>query len=230
MKSLDRLNAELIACRRCPRLVEHRETVARDKRAAYRDWTYWGKPVPGFGDPEARIVLVGLAPGAHGSNRTGRMFTGDGSGVFLYRVLHHAGLANQATATHIDDGLELRDAYITAAARCAPPGNKPTPDELSNCSSFLDREMALLKRIKVVVALGKVGWDAYLAHRIRAGRNVPRPRPAFGHGALVRFDDGSCLLGTYHPSQQNTFTGKLTESMMRRIFLKAKKLANESGV
>lgn len=227
MNSLRRLNRELIDCRRCPRLVEHREAVARVKRAAYREWEYWGKPVPGFGDSEARIVLVGLAPGAHGSNRTGRMFTGDGSGVFLYRVLHRAGLANQPTSTHAGDGLKLIDAYITAAARCAPPGNKPAPAELKNCSIFLDRELALLNRLRVVVALGKVGWDAYLAYRIRAGKDVPKPKPAFGHSARVIFNDGVVLLGTYHPSQQNTFTGKLTESMMLDVFSKAKKLANE---
>jgi uracil-DNA glycosylase family 4 len=204
------------------------ETIARLKRAAYRDWTYWAKPVPGFGDPKARLVLLGLAPGAHGSNRTGRMFTGDGSGVFLYRVLHRVGLANQPTAERIGDGLELRDAYITAAVRCAPPQNKPTPAELESCSKWLDAELALLRRLRVVVALGKIGWDAYLAYRKRAGKEVPSPKPVFGHGALVRFADGTFLLGTYHPSQQNTFTGKLTEPMMAAVFRKAKTLCRQA--
>lgn len=155
------------------------------------------------------------------------MFTGDGSGVFLYKVLHRAGLANQPTSTRIDDGLRLKDTYITAAARCAPPGNKPTPEELKNCSTFLDRELAALARLRVVVALGKVGWDTYLGYRIRSGQDVPRPKPSFGHGAHVRFADGTYLVGTYHPSQQNTFTGKLTESMMLDVFRKVKKLAND---
>lgn len=218
-------NDELIACRRCPRLVEHCTTVAREKRRAYRDWEYWGKPVPGFGDTNARVLLLGLAPGAHGSNRTGRSFTGDSSGNFLYPVLHAAGFASQPTSTHVKDGLQLRDAYITATVRCAPPGNKPTPEEIANCSEFLDRELAALKQVKVVVALGKIGFDAYLNHLKRAGVLESKKEYQFGHGAHYRMHNGRWLLASYHPSNQNTQTGKLTEKMFREIFVKARKLA-----
>jgi uracil-DNA glycosylase family 4 len=222
--SLAKFNQELIACRRCPRLVEHCTTIAREKRRAYRDWEYWGKPVPGFGDPKARVLLLGLAPGAHGSNRTGRMFTGDSSGNFLYPVLHATGFASQANSTDVNDGLQLRDAYITATLRCAPPDNKPTPDEIANCSAFLDRELEQLKQVKVVVALGKIGFDAYLAHLKRRGLLSSKKDYVFGHGAHYKMPDGRWLLASYHPSNQNTQTGKLTEKMFREIFVKAKKL------
>lgn len=188
------------------------------------NWEYWAKPVPGFGDPEARVLILGLAPGAHGSNRTGRPFTGDGSGYFMYPVLHRAGFASQATATHRDDGLQLKDAYITAAVRCAPPQNKPTPAEIANCSTFLDREMATLKNVKVVVALGKIGFDAYLNYLKRAGLLASKASFKFGHGAYYELPDGRILLCSYHPSLQNTNTGKLTEKMFLEIFKKARKL------
>ena len=219
------LNQEVVSCRACPRLVDHRETVAREKRRAYRDWEYWGKPVPGFGDPEARVLILGLAPGAHGSNRTGRPFTGDSSGNFMYPVLHATGFASQPKGTHRGDGLQLRDAYITAAVRCAPPQNKPTPREIAACSAFLDREFACLKNVRVVVALGRIGFDAYLNYLKRRGLLQSKTEYAFGHGAEYRMPDGRQLLASYHPSNQNTQTGKLTEAMFRRIFVRAKKLA-----
>ena len=223
--ALSVLNEELVACRACPRLVEHRETVAREKRRAYRDWEYWGKPVPGFGDPQARVLILGLAPGAHGSNRTGRPFTGDSSGNFMYPVLHATGFASQPTATHSSDGLRLRDAYITAAVRCAPPDNKPAPQEIAACSQFLDRELACLKQVRVVVALGKIGFDAYVNFLQRRGLVQRKADYVFSHGAEYRTPDGRILLASYHPSNQNTQTGKLTEAMFRKIFMRAKKLA-----
>lgn len=188
------------------------------------DWEYWAKPVPGFGDPHAKVLILGLAPGAHGSNRTGRPFTGDGSGYFMYPVLHKAGFASQATATHRGDGLRLKDAYITAAVRCAPPQNKPTPDEIANCSSFLDREMAALKKAKIVIALGRIGFDAYLSHLKRCGLPVSKASIVFVHGAHYEMPDGRTLICSYHPSQQNTQTGKLTEKMFLEIFVKARKM------
>ena len=195
-------------CRRCPRLVEWRERVAREKVARFRDETYWGRPVPGFGDPEARILLVGLAPAAHGGNRTGRAFTGDASGDFLFRALHAEGLADRPVSRRADDGLTLFDTYIAAAVRCAPPANKPTPAERDNCAPFLVRELGLLTEVRVLVALGAFGWDAALRALASLGHEV-RPRPRFGHGAEVVIGPYT-LLGTYHPSQQNTFTGRLT--------------------
>jgi uracil-DNA glycosylase len=222
---LSELNEELISCRRCPRLVEHCTTIAREKRRAYRDWEYWGKPVPGFGDPNASVLLLGLAPGAHGSNRTGRMFTGDSSGNFLYPVLHATGFASQGKSTDVNDGLKLKDAYITAAVRCAPPGNKPAPEEIANCSKFLDRELPQLRRVKVVVALGRIGFEAYLNHLKRRGLIASKKKYVFGHGAHYRMPDGRWLLASYHPSNQNTQTGKLTKKMFREIFVKARKLA-----
>src|SRR5512146_2625696 len=213
---LSSLNEEVVACGLCPRLVAYREQVAREKRRAYRDCQYWGKPVPGFGDPQARVLILGLAPGAHGSNRTGRPFTGDSSGNFMYPVLHATGFASQATATHSGDGLRLRDAYITAAVRCAPPANKPTPDEIATCSTFLDRELACLKRVRLVVALGRIGFDAYLNHLQRRGLLTRKSEYLFGHGAEYRMPDGRVLLASYHPSNQNTQTGKLTEAMFRK--------------
>ncbi len=221
------LNDEVVACRLCPRLVEHREAVARQKRKAYLDWEYWGKPVPGFGDPKARVLVLGLAPGAHGSNRTGRPFTGDMSGTFLYPVLFAAGFASQPTAEHRDDGLQLRDMYITAAARCAPPGNKPLPEELAHCAPFLAREIGGLKQVRVVVALGKIGFDAYLNYLRGQGEIASRAGYDFGHGRQHRTPDGKVLLASYHPSNQNTATGKLTEAMFADIFREARRLAEE---
>jgi len=223
------LNKEVIACTRCPRLVTYREQVAREKRRAYRDWEYWGKPVPGFGDPNARVLIMGLAPGAHGSNRTGRPFTGDASGNFMYPVLYDAGFANQPTATDRDDGLKLKDLYITAAVRCAPPDNKPLPSELAECSAFLDREIAGLEKVKVVVALGKIGFDAYLNYVKRRGLITTRKPYIFKHGAHYRLPDGKVLLASYHPSNQNTQTGKLTRGMFVEIFKQAAKFADEKS-
>ncbi len=218
--SLAALEAEVVACRRCPRLVAWREQVAAEKRAAFRDEAYWGRPVPGFGDPAARIVLLGLAPAAHGANRTGRMFTGDRSGDFLYAALHRAGLANQPVSVGRDDGLALRGAWITAAVRCAPPANKPLPEERDNCAQWLEREWPLLGRVRVVVALGAFGWDAAV-RLLEPGR---RPRPRFGHGAEAEVG-GVTLLGCFHPSQQNTFTGKLTPAMIDGVLERAVVLA-----
>ena len=226
MSWLTVLNHEVIACTRCPRLVAYRQQVAREKRRAYRDWDYWGKPVPGFGDPDARVLIMGLAPGAHGSNRTGRPFTGDASGSFMYPVLHEAGFANQPTAIDRNDGLQLTDLYITAAVRCAPPDNKPLPQELAECSVFLDREIAGLAKVKVVVALGKIGFDAYLNSLKRRGLLPSRKPYLFKHGAHYEMPDGKVLLASYHPSNQNTATGKLTRGMFLKIFKQAAKLAD----
>ena len=219
--TVDRLQAEVAACRACPRLVAWREQVAVEKRASFKDDDYWGAPVPAFGDPAARLMVVGLAPAAHGANRTGRMFTGDRSGDWLFRALHRAGFANQPTSTGRDDGLELHDTWITAAVRCAPPGNRPTPDERVSCSDWLAREITLLPDLQVVVALGGFGWDAFLRVLAGKGWEVPRPKPRFGH--LARVDlagEGRrlSLIGSYHPSQQNTFTGKLTEEMFDAVW------------
>ncbi|MFI5325704.1 MAG: uracil-DNA glycosylase [Candidatus Rokuibacteriota bacterium] len=215
----------MTACRLCPRLVLLREAVAAEPPRRYRGQEYWARPLPGFGDPAAAVLLVGLAPAAHGGNRTGRMFTGDRSGDWLFRALHEAGFANQAASTHAGDGLELRGVYITATLRCAPPANKPTPVEIGRCRPFLLEELARLDRTRVVVALGKIGWDAYLRARREAGLAVPRPLPRFGHGATARMPDGITLLGSFHPSQQNTFTGRLTRPMLQRVFTKARQLA-----
>lgn len=226
--ALVQLNQEIVACTRCSRLVSYCQKIGREKRRAYMNWEYWAKPVPGFGDPEARLLIMGLAPGAHGSNRTGRPFTGDGSGDFMYPVLHKAGFASQPTATHRDDGLKLKDAYITAAVRCAPPQNKPSPKEIANCSIFLDKEMAALKNVRVVVALGKIGFDAYLNYLKRAGLLTSKAGLEFAHGAHYKMPDGRILLCSYHPSLQNTNTGKLTEKMFLEVFRKAKKLVEKS--
>jgi uracil-DNA glycosylase family 4 len=214
------LEAEVTACRACPRLVEWRQQVALDKRASYRDETYWGRPIPGFGDPGARIVVLGLAPAAHGANRTGRVFTGDRSGDWLFRAMHRVGLANQAESVSIDDGLELADAWVTAAVKCAPPANKPLPSERDACAPFLTREFALLTRARVVVCLGGFGYDAACRHF------GVRPRPKFGHGAAVELRDGPTLLCSFHPSQQNTFTGRLTEQMLDDVFARAVELVS----
>ncbi len=226
---LEVLNSELIECRKCPRLVAWREQIGREKKRAYMDWDYWARPVPGFGDPNARVLVLGLAPGAHGSNRTGRPFTGDSSGNFMYPVLHRTGFASQPTATHRDDGQKLTDAYITAAVRCAPPQNKPTPQEISSCSEFLYRELDLLKDVRVVVALGRIGFDAYLNYlKSRGQLNGTKSQYVFGHGAQYSMPDGRILLASYHPSNQNTNTGKLTEKMFTEIFRKARKLVDRS--
>jgi uracil-DNA glycosylase family 4 len=216
--NLEKLNEEIIQCRKCVRLVEWREEVARVKRKAYIDQEYWGKPVPGFGDPNARVVSVGLAPGAHGSNRTGRNFTGDASGAFLYPALYRAGFANQPTATHRGDGLALKNLYLTASARCAPPANKPTPVELDNCQPFLERELEILKP-QVIVCLGSIAFARVM--RIYFIRN---PSWKFGHGALYQMENGTFVLCSYHPSQQNTLTGRLTQAMFDEIWAKAKSL------
>jgi uracil-DNA glycosylase len=218
-RALAELSEEIVGCRACPRLVAWREQVALEKRAAFRDEEYWGRPVPGFGDPDAGIVLVGLAPAAHGANRTGRMFTGDRSGDWLYGALHWAGLANQPTSTRRDDGLRLDGAYIVAAVRCAPPGNQPTPEERDACRPFLERELAALERARVYVALG--GY-AYAALASVVGL---RPRPRFGHGTEASLADGRTIICSFHPSQQNTFTGKLTEPMLDAVIGRAVELA-----
>jgi uracil-DNA glycosylase family 4 len=223
-RDLLKLNQEIIACTRCPRLVAYCRKIGREKRRAYLSWDYWAKPVPGFGDPNARVLILGLAPGAHGSNRTGRPFTGDGSGYFMYPVLHKAGFASQPTATHRDDGLRLTDAYITAAVRCAPPLNKPAPAEIANCSHYLDRELALMKNVKIVVVLGKIGFDAFLNHLKRTGVVASKAGFTFAHNVHYDLPDGRILLCSYHPSMQNTNTGKLTEKMFLDVFKKARKL------
>src|SRR5208337_66543 len=207
------LNTEVVACTRCPRLVEYRERIAREKRRAYRDSEYCGKPVPGFGDPHARVLVLGLAPGAHGSNRTGRPFTGDASGKFMYPILYKVGFASQPNADRRGDGLTLTDCYITAAVRCAPPDNKPLPTELANCAPFLDRELALLKDVRVVVALGKIGFDAYLNYLKRNGTVQSKAGYLFAHAGCYSMPNGMILLASYHPSNQNTATGKLTVAM-----------------
>jgi uracil-DNA glycosylase family 4 len=226
MSWLTILNKEVVACRRCPRLVAYREEVARVKRRAYLGWEYWGKPVPGFGDPHARVLIMGLAPGAHGSNRTGRPFTGDASGNFMFPVLYDTGFASQPTATDRNDGMKLKNLYITAAARCAPPDNKPLPQELAECSHFLDRELAGLADVKVVVALGKIGFEAYLNYLRRKGLLASKKAYIFKHGASYGMPDGKVLLASYHPSNQNTQTGKLTRKMFVEIFQEAARIAD----
>jgi len=212
---LARLECDVVECRACPRLVEWREQVALDKRAAYRNETYWGRPIPGFGDPDATIVVLGLAPAAHGANRTGRVFTGDRSGDWLFRAMHRAGLANQSESVSVDDGLRLTDAWVTAAVKCAPPANKPLPDERDACAPFLQREFAALTSARVVVCLGQFGYAAACSHF------GVRPRPKFGHGVEVQVDGGPALICSFHPSQQNTFTKRLTEAMLDAVFHRA---------
>jgi uracil-DNA glycosylase family 4 len=226
--SLAELTAEIVACRRCPRLVEWRERVAREKVARFRDEPYWGRPVPGFGDPEARILIVGLAPAAHGGNRTGRVFTGDASGDFLFAAMYEVGLANQPSGRRADDGLELRGAYIAAAVRCAPPANKPLPSERDNCAPFLHRELALLEDVRVVVPLGAYGWEAALRAIAAVSGAEARPRPKFGHGAEARVGPYA-VIGSYHPSQQNTFTRRLTRQMLVSVLARARDLAGWSA-
>jgi uracil-DNA glycosylase len=218
-----RLSAEIVACRACPRLVSWRERVATEKRAAYRDEEYWGRPVPGFGDPEARVVVVGLAPAAHGANRTGRMFTGDHSGLWLYRALHRAGFASQPESLRRDDGMVLTGAWITAPVRCASPAKKSTPAERDTCRPFIDRELALLGDARVFVVLGAFGYQ------VTASLLGLRPRPRFAHGLEVRLEDGRWILCSYHVSQQNTFTGTLTEEMLDQVFARARELAADDA-
>lgn len=228
--SWDQINADVVACRRCPRLVAWREEVARTKRRAYRDETYWGRPVPGFGDPQARVLIVGLAPGAHGANRTGRMFTGDGSGEFLFKALHRAGFANRPRSLRADDDLALTGLYISAVCRCAPPANKPAAEEIAACLPFLEREMRLLGNLKLIVALGQIAFDYTL--RIYRAHGYEIPRLKFGHGAEYELDPAQGrlprLLASYHPSRQNTQTGRLTEEMFAEIWERARVLSLEA--
>jgi uracil-DNA glycosylase len=224
--TLESLEKRITACRLCPRLTAHREETARVKRKAFRDWDYWGKPVPGFGDPEARLLIIGLAPAAHGGNRTGRMFTGDQSGDWLYRALHKAGLASQAESRQKGDGLALRGAFITAACRCVPPDNKPAPAELKNCRPFLEAELGLLVKVKALLALGRIAFDAALDLLERRGAALPRPRPRFAHLARVELGAGwPKMIASYHPSQQNTQTGRLTEAMLDAAIAAARSAA-----
>lgn len=223
-RALRVLHEEIVACRKCPRLVSWREQVAREKRRAFRDQEYWGRPVTGFGDPDAALVIVGLAPAAHGANRTGRIFTGDRSGDFLFAALFRAGVANQPQSVWRDDGLALTGAYVVAPVRCAPPENKPTPDEFARCSTWLDREVALLPNARVFLALGAHAWRSTLDLLERRGLEIPRPRPAFGHGEVAPIGDVA-VVGSYHVSQQNTQTGKLTPAMFDRVVQAAQRLA-----
>ena len=222
---LAQLEAEIVDCCACPRLVAWRERVAREKRAAFAGEAYWGRPIPGFGDPDARVLILGLAPAAHGANRTGRVFTGDRSGDFLFAALHRTGFANQPTSVHAGDGLALRDAWITASVRCAPPANKPTPAERDTCLPYALRELGLLAGVQVIVCLGAFAWDAALRLLAAAGVALPRPRARFGHGAELALEPPApLLLGTFHPSQQNTFTGVLTEPMIDAVLQRARQL------
>jgi len=223
MTRLEQLHREVVACVRCSRLREYCADVAKVKRRAYLEWEYWGKPVPGFGDPKARLWIIGLAPAAHGGNRTGRVFTGDRSGDFLYAGLHRAGFANQATSVKRGDGLELVDCYISATARCAPPGNKPLPAEVENCAEYLDREWELLSNKRVILALGKIAWDAAIRLARRKGVEVARGA-GFGHGAEMALGEGLKLIGSYHVSQENTLTGKLTEKMFDQVLEASKRV------
>ena len=227
LSSFTSVNRAIVACTRCPRLRAYCERVAREKKREFSDWEYWGKPVPGLGDPQARLLVVGLAPAAHGANRTGRMFTGDSSGNWLYQALYRYGFASQPTAVARDDGLELTDCYISAVARCAPPGNKPTLAELERCRPYLEAELRLLQRLRVVVTLGRVAHDGWLKAARWWTRLAPRERPAFAHGAVATLPDGTMVLSSYHPSRQNTNTGKLTRPMWHAVFRKARRLVGE---
>ena len=225
---LEEINAEIVRCKKCPRLVAWREEAARLKPKRFAEWDYWAKPVPGFGDPNARVLVVGLAPAAHGGNRTGRIFTGDRSGDFLFAALHATGFANQPTSVHRDDDLQLTDLYVGAVNRCAPPANRPTPAERDACLPYLAREIAALERLRVIVALGSFAWDGALQALAQDGHRV-KPKPRFGHGAQARVGP-NVLLGCFHPSQQNTFTGKLTPRMLQEVFGEARRLAGGSWV
>jgi uracil-DNA glycosylase family 4 len=224
-RNLEALNARIIACERCPRLRDHCTTIARVRRRAYTEWEYWGHPVPSFGDPQARVLALGLAPGAHGSNRTGRPFTGDGSGDFLYPVLYEAGFASQPNAISRDDGMKLAGLWITSVARCAPPGNKPTPEELRNCAPWLDEEFRLLPNLRVVICLGRIAFDGLLAHMQRMGQKISRSAFPFGHGVEYTMPDGLQVITSFHPSLQNTNTGRLTRPMFLKVIKRARQLA-----
>ncbi len=225
-RDLDAVARAVAACERCPRLIKWCREIARTKVRRFKDQEYWGKPVPGFGDPGARLLVVGLAPAAHGGNRTGRVFTGDSSGDWLYEALHRFGFANQATSVGRSDALRLVDCYVTAAARCAPPGNRPTPRELSNCRPWLESELALLPRVRVVIALGKIAHDAYLSAAAPKSASELAARPRFAHGARTRMPDGTVLIASYHPSRQNTNTGRLTRPMWHAVFARARALVD----
>jgi uracil-DNA glycosylase len=226
---LVQLNRRIVACNRCERLRQYSAAVAEKKRRMYLAFEYWGRPVPSFGDPAARVLFVGLAPGAHGSNRTGRPFTGDGSGEFLYPLLHKVGFASQATSTHRDDGLQLCDAWITAVVRCAPPGNKPLPEEIAACAPYLDEEIAALPQLRAIVCLGKIAFDGIVSHLLRTGQIERRGELVFGHGVEYPIPGRRWLLASYHPSLQNTNTGKLTAPMMLEVFRRARRLAQISA-
>ncbi len=225
---LSDLQEEIVHCETCPRLVEYRRQVARQKRRAYRDWEYWGKPVPSLGRSDARLLIVSLAPGAHGANRTGRIFTGDRSGDFLFETLYRFGFCNQSGSRHQGDGLILRDTYITAAIHCAPPANRPNSKELLHCRRFLKWELELLREIRVVIALGRVAWQAYLATRKKLGWSTPYPAPRFQHNVAYPLNGGTTLIASYHPSQQNTLTGRLTRDMFDQVFARAQRLLVQS--
>ena len=228
MKALTSIHDDIIACRLCPRLVHHREAIAKNKAKRFSDWNYWGKAVPSFGDPKARLLIVGLAPAAHGANRTGRMFTGDRSGDWLYEALYRFGFSNQRDASHRSDGLHLVDSYITAVAHCAPPMNKLMRQEIVNCRCYLIREMEAIQHLRVVILLGRIAHDGFLAACKESGRRIPRPKPQFAHFAEAKLLDGVHLIDSYHPSQQNTFTGKLTRPMFHRVFRRARKIIDAS--
>ena len=224
MTTWERLQKQITNCRRCPRLRDHCRAVAREKRAAFRDWTYWGRPIPNLGNPSARLLIVGLAPAAHGGNRTGRMFTGDRSGDFLFRALYETGFATRPNSIHRDDGLELIDSAITAMAHCAPPANKPTPDEIDNCFGYFQATVDAMPNLRGMITLGRIAFDGCLRLYRSRGWLLPEPKPVFGHGASYQFPAAPFLLASYHPSQQNTFTGKLTPKMMRQVFQRAREL------
>jgi uracil-DNA glycosylase family 4 len=228
-RSINKMNSCLIKCTKCSRLVQFRRSVATSKRNSYKDHEYWGKPVPGFGDINAELLIIGLAPGAHGSNRTGRVFTGDHSGKFLYGVLYEAGFSTKPSSENRHDDLRLKNCYITAAVRCAPPGNKPTREELENCSYYFDLEISFLKNVRMIVALGKIAFDAFIQHLRRQKIEIPKLAPKFKHGAIIKFNNGQTLIASYHPSRQNTQTRKLTRRMFLDIFLTAKNLLEDSS-
>ena len=228
MRALTMLNDTIIACTRCPRLVSHREAVARTKRRQFQDWTYWGRPVPGFGDPLAQLYVLGLAPAAHGGNRTGRIFTGDRSGDWLYEALHRFGFANQTTSNHLNDGLRLSNCYIGAAVRCAPPDNKPLPAEFQACRPYVVKELESLTSVRAIITLGRIAFDQYLKACRDAGLTPPAPTPRFSHGAVSTMPWGTTLIGSFHPSQQNTFTGRLTRPMFYTVFEKARQCVKRS--
>ena len=226
--SLKVIESEVVGCRRCPRLVAWREKVGAEKRRAFMEWEYWARPVPGFGDPAARVLILGLAPAAHGANRTGRVFTGDRSGDWLFAALHRAGYANQPTSVRADDGLALVDAWVTASVKCAPPDNKPLPDERDACFPFAVAELAALPNLRAIVCLGKFAWDNALRLLRQAGVELPSPLPKFGHAVVAPVGGGLTLIGSYHPSQQNTFTGRLTEAMLDEVFAAARRVSAEA--